>query len=173
MNTLSKLSLLITSTLLVSCANQNQIAHEKVAPVINPCQKIDLLIKAYDNNFDNVKETNIAAKASSIWKAKYHLVGDSCQVWSWGGKKTTYACNIIAPDKKTALNYYDKAKTTTQQCLGKRWKMQESPRKSDEGLKTEFTHDSNKLSLSTHLVPTKGLFESQWTVYYYIGNSKL
>ncbi len=89
---------------------------KKIAPVNNFCQKISPLIKAYDNGFEQIKMTKIKAKISNTWKAKYNLVGENCHIWSWGGEQTTYACNISANDKKTAIDYYQSAISTTQQC---------------------------------------------------------
>jgi len=162
----------ITATVLSACVNQNIKTYEAYTPVNNPCQKIDALISAYDNNFDVIKEQKIASRASNIWKAKYHLIGNNCQVWSWGGKQTTYSCHTVAPSEEAARNYYRGAVKTAQQCLGNEWQLTESPRKNDSGQKTEFINKNSEVVLSTHIVPSNSLFSSEWSVYYYVGNTQ-
>lgn len=144
-------------------------------PTTNPCIKLDLLKKAYYDDFAQLKEIKVGSRGSNIWRAKYQLFGENCQVFSWGGKQHNYSCRLVAPDEETAQKYYQGAKRVTQECLGEEWKIEESPRKHDEGMKAIFTnHDaipSKKVSFSTHLVPSSGIFSTTWTIYYYVGNS--
>jgi len=172
MNNITKLSLILSSTLLSACVNQNTIAQKKITSVHNPCQKISALIKAYDNGFEQIKMTKIKAKVSNTWKAKYNLVGEDCHIWSWGGEQTTYACNVSANDEKIAIGYYQNAISTTQQCLDESWQIKEEPRSHDNGKKTTFTNTHNKVSISAHFVPLDSVFSEKWTVYYYVGKPK-
>jgi hypothetical protein len=170
MNNLLKLSLPFSSLLLSACVNQNTIAQNKFTPVTNPCQKISMLIKAYDDGFEQVKMTKIKARISNTWKAKYNIIGENCHIWTWDSSQTTYACNITANDKDTAENYYANAQQTIQQCLGDDWSMTELPRKADNGHKSTFTTPKKDVSISTHIVPSDSIINDQWTIYYYIGN---
>ena len=169
MNNLKKLSLTFLPLLLSACVNQNTVAQKKLSPVTNPCQKITMLINAYDNGFEQVKMTEIKARVSNTWKAKYNIIGEDCHVWTWGKSQATYSCNISTNDKKTAEKYYNNAKQTIQQCLGMDWTMTEEPRKADNGRKSSFTTPSQQVSLSTHIVPQESLIAKKWTIYYYIG----
>lgn len=169
----STLTLLITSSLLTACVNQNNIVNQNLQPVSNPCQKITLLTKAYKNDFAQLKQSPIKSRLSNIWQAKYHLFGENCRIWSWGNKETTYACNIQALDQKTAQNYYHKMKETTQQCLNNTWHEQELPKKHNKGMKTVFTDKDTNLSISAHIIPSEGLLKDKWAVYYYIGKPNL
>ncbi len=162
----------IAVTMLSACVNQNIKTYEAYTPVTNPCQKIDALINAYDNNFDAIKQQKTVSRVSSIWKAKYHLIGNNCQIWSWGTKQTTYSCHTVAPNEEAARSYYLGAVKTAQQCLGNDWQLTESSRINDSGLKTEFINKNNEVILSTHIVPSNSLFSSEWSVYYYVGNTQ-
>ncbi|NQY86623.1 MAG: hypothetical protein HRT51_02580 [Colwellia sp.] len=170
MNSLKKLSLVISPLLLNACVNQNTIAQNKLTTVTNPCQKISMLISAYDDGFEQVKMTKIKARISNTWTAKYNIIGENCHIWSWGSSKTTYACNITADDKDTAERYYNNAQQTIQQCLGDAWLMTETPRVADKGRKSTFSAPNKQVSLSTHIIPSDSLFGKKWTIYYYIGN---
>lgn len=145
-------------------------------PTTNPCSKLELLKNAYYDDFSQLKTTNVTGGATNIWKAKYHLFGENCQVFSWGGEQHTYSCSLVAPDEDTANGYYQNAKRVTQQCLGDAWTLEEKNRLHDEGMKTSFTNDdaiqNEKITFSTHLVPRSGLFSTTWSVYYYVGNTK-
>jgi len=169
MNNLTKLSLILSSTLLSACVNQNTIAQKNLAPVTNPCTKLSLLIRAYDDGFEQVKTTKVKARATNTWKAKYNIIGENCHIWTLGTPQATYSCNITTDDKTTAETYYQNAQQTIQQCLGDQWQMTEQPRKADEGRKSTFTTSDNKLTLSTHIVPVNSAFNKRWTIYYYIG----
>jgi len=175
MNTSSKLTISLVSLLLASCVNQNTKVAANIMPTTSPCIKLDLLKKAYYDDFSQLKELKVGGRVSNIWRAKYQLFGENCQVFSWGGKQHNYSCRLVAPDEETAQSYYEGAKRVTQQCLGDDWHKEESPRSHDDGMKASFTnHDakpSEKVSFSTHLVPTSGLFSTTWTIYYYVGNS--
>ena len=172
MKLFTKTSLVFCSALLASCATVEEFTDYGAKPVSRPCEKLDALIKEYDNNFDPIKQQQVSSRFSNIWTAKYNLVGNDCQVWSWGNDSTTYACSTSAPNKEVAETYYQNAGKTARQCLDASWTMKESARARDEGMKTEFTQTDGKITISTHMVPTGGLFKSEWTVYYYIGNAR-
>lgn len=164
-------SLLMTSALIsVGCANQNNIAQSELEPVSNACQKIELLSKAYQTNFDQLKETKVSARASNIWQAKYHLIGKNCRIWTWGVNQTTYSCNTIEVDEADAKKYFTEATQTVKQCLGSAWTLTENKRSHDEGYKAEFSSPDTKMTISTHIVPSSGIFSTKWSIYYYIGN---
>lgn len=173
MNNLTKITLIFSTSLLSACVNQNKIAEKTIAPVSNPCQKISALLREYENGFEPIKLTNIKAKASNTWKAKYNLVGENCHIWSWGGNKTTYACNISSSNEETAQQYYQNAIKTTKQCLNNEWKVTEEPRNNDDGIKTTFTNKDSKASISAHYVPLDSVFSKSWTIYYYVGKPKV
>jgi len=144
-------------------------------PTTNACTKLDLLKSAYYTDFESLKEIKTSGRASNIWRAKYQLFGENCQVFSWGGKQHTYSCRLVAPDEETAQNYYQSAKEITQECLGEEWTLEESSRAHDDGMKTSFVNHSakpsEKVTFSTHLVPSSGVFSTTWTIFYYVGNS--
>ena len=169
---LKKLNIAASILVLSSCVNQNTIAQQQLEPVSTACQTLALLINAYNSNFEQLKETKIDARVSNIWQAKYHLIGNSCKIWSWGTDQSTYSCNTIEVDEKNARHYYVSTKNTLQQCLGKEWQLVESNRIHDDGIKAEYTTKNKTVTLSTHLVPSSGLFQSKWSVYYYIGKIK-
>lgn len=174
MNTVSKYTLILSSLLLASCVNQNTKIAANIMPTTNPCTKLDLLKKAYHNDFKQLKEVNVSGRVSNAWKAKYQLFGKNCQVFTWGGDNHAYSCSLVAPDEETAKKYYQGAKTVTQECLGEAWELEESSRIHDEGTKASFTNytaqPSEIVTFSTHLVPTSGLFSTTWTIFYYVGN---
>jgi hypothetical protein len=170
MSKLTKISLILSSTLLSACVNQNTLSQKDVTPVTNPCAKISLLVKAYDTGFETVKSTKIQGRVTNTWKAKYNIIGNDCHIWTLGNAKTTYSCNITTDNKATAENHYLNAQKTIKQCLGDEWQMNEQPRKSDKGRKSTFTSPNSQVSLSTHLVPQKNLLTEKWSIYYYIGN---
>ena len=175
MKTYTKFTFLLSSFFLASCVNQNTKISANIMPATNVCSKLALLKSAYYDDFSQLKETNLKGRVTNIWRAKYQLFGENCQVFSWGGKQHTYSCSLVASDEESAQEYYQSAKKVTQECLGNEWSLEESKRTHDDGMKTSFIeHDAQpneKVTFSTHLVPTSGFFSTTWTVYYYVGNS--
>lgn len=175
MKTTTKALIVITNLLLVSCVNQNTKISDNIMPTTNACAKLNLLKSAYHDDFNQIKEIKMGARVSNIWRAKYQLFGENCQVFSWGGNAHNYSCSLVAPDEETAENYYQSAKRVTQQCLGEEWLLNESKRKHDDGMKAVFLNDKanpeQQVSFSTHLVATEGLFSTKWSIFYYVGNS--
>ncbi|MBU2894038.1 hypothetical protein KO495_12020 [Colwellia sp. D2M02] len=167
---LASYATIIAATFLTGCVNQNKLAEQTLAPISNPCQKITMLANAYKTNFETLKQSEVKSRASNIWQAKYHLVGNNCKIWSFGANNATYSCNTIEVEQQSAQKYYQNAKETIQQCLGDDWRLTESKRNHDDGLKAEYVNEINDLTISTHLVPSTGVFKSKWSVYYYIGN---
>jgi hypothetical protein len=166
--------LVISSMFMLGCTNQNLKISSTVMPTTNACTKLNALKSGYFDDFSQLKGTKVSSRASDIWKAKYQLFGKNCQIFSWGGKQHTYSCNIVAPDEHTAKQYYENAKNITQQCLGASWQAEELQRKHNDGIKTVFTENNdqlkNKVTFSTHLVSSPGVFSQSWTLFYYVGN---
>lgn len=169
------LSILFISIFLTSCVNQNKKIAANIMPTTNACTKLSLLKDAYYDDFQSVKEIKMGARSSNVWRAKHQLFGENCQVFSWGGDQHTYSCRLTGLDEETAKHYYRNAKDTTQQCLGVTWQLTENKRVNDEGIKARFDDASNpdeKVSFSTHLIPSSGIFSTSWSLYYYVGNNK-
>jgi hypothetical protein len=175
MKTYIKYTFILSSILLASCVNQNTKTTDNIMPITNPCTKLTLIKNAYHNDFTQLKDINVNGRVSNIWKAKYQLFGQNCQVFSWGRKQHTYSCSLVAPNEETAKKYYQNAKRVTQECLGEKWHFEEEKRKHDDGMKASFINHGaqpdEKINFSTHLVPTSGLFSTTWKIYYYVGNS--
>jgi len=178
MNKVIKTTILLFITVLSACTLQDPskskaaLEEQDLIPVINPCEKIDALISEYDNSFDRIKLNVINTRISKIWKAKYHLVGSDCQVWAWGNQSTTYACSTATPNEEVAQEYFDRAIQTARSCLSDSWQLTKQPRNNNSGYKAEFSQSKNDVMVSIHMVPTAGLFKSEWTVYYYVGNAR-
>lgn len=137
---------------------------------MSTCEKIKGLIAGHGNGFPALKMQKTNARLMDVWKARYNLVGDSCQVWSWGKGQTSYMCALSSPNRETAMEYYDKAKQVTAECVGAEWTLKEGARELGEGMKAQFSHAGTKTVVGVHAVSTPGLFKSEWTTYYFVGH---
>jgi hypothetical protein len=165
---------LLLVILLTSCSSSREESivngQSTILPkVTNACYKIEALINEYENDFNKIKSSMINTRTSRIWKAKYNLVGDNCQIWAWGKNRHTYSCSNTAPNEEIADYYFQNAKKTAESCLGKDWTVKENAR-NNKGYKVEFKKKNSDLMLAAHMLPTAHLFKSEWTVYYYIGS---
>lgn len=160
---------------LLSCVTQGGAKPDmkqidaKVA-AMTPCEKVHALIEGHSKGFPMLKLQKTEARLLDVWKARYHLVGDACQVWQWGQGQFSYMCALSTPNQQTAMDYYEKAKMLTAECLGAQWQPQEGKRELGEGLKTSFVQAGNKTVVGIHAVATPGLFKDEWTTYYFVGS---
>lgn len=172
------LGLITSATLISSCVNTtvksnpaNETANQD-AQTYTACEKINALVTAYSNDFQEIKLKVASTPISQRWTAKYNLVGKDCHIVSWGNQVTTYSCRLEVPSEDVAQEYFDIAKSETTACIGDSWKVTESPSNNEEGLRVAFDNPEKGMSISAQMVPAKGLFKTGWSVHYYIGDIK-
>lgn len=173
---MKKLSALAaTIPLCLSCASYGDSAADiksadaQVA-AMTTCEKITALINGHDKGFPLLRTQKTNAKLLDVWKARYHLVGDSCQVWGWGKGEFSYMCSLSTPNRDTSMDYYAKAKTVAADCLGAQWQLQEGARELGEGMKALFTRSGSRTAVGVQAVATPGLFRDEWTTYFFVGS---
>jgi hypothetical protein len=168
------ISLLLASTSLIflttACADKQSRAINDAAATMTDCEKIEALVAAHQNGFEKIRFSRQTTNKMDIWRSRYHLVGDRCQIWHWGPGNTDYVCSLISPDEQIARERFDTAKSITRQCLDDNWKLTESNRKIGTGTKAVFARDGNNTVVATHVVETRGLFNTEWATYYFIGD---
>lgn len=134
------------------------------------CQQVKQIVNQHKNGFEQIKGQIQLTKNMDIWEAKYQLVGKNCQIWHWSNGKQVYMCSLTVPDKETADIKINNAISFTKKCLGKKWKHENIQRNNSESSRNIFSKQDEKTVASIHGVNTKGLFRSEWTVYYFIGD---
>lgn len=163
----ASVSLVLLAT---ACEQQQTRELNATAAGMSDCEKIDALIAAHQNGFEKIRYSKQSTNKMDIWRSRYHLVGNNCQIWSWGKGNSDYVCSLISPDEDIARERFEKAKTTTRQCLDSSWKLTESTRKIGNGSKIVFSQNGNDTVVATHVVETRGIFNSEWATYYFIGD---
>jgi hypothetical protein len=138
---------------------------------LSSCEKVLALVDEHPNQFSQLRLNSKSTGAITVWDARYHLVGNSCQVWGWGKGKNDYVCSKTAPNKAIAQEYFDTAKQLTSSCIGDNWTLSEQPRKVGTGIKAVFSRESSPTVIAVHAVETKGLFKDEWTTYFFVGAS--
>lgn len=74
------LGLITSATLISSCLNtttESNLANETTNQDVQSytaCEKINALITAYDNDFQEIKQKVVSTPISQSWSAKYHLI---------------------------------------------------------------------------------------------------
>lgn len=134
------------------------------------CTQVKQLISQYKEGFQDIKGKIYSARFMSTWDAKYHLVGKSCEIWRWSDGKQAYMCSITVPNKKIAIERHEKAIAFSKQCLGNEWSTENIERQKTGAFRTIFSKQGGGPVASVHRVKTEGLFKSEWSVYYFIGD---
>lgn len=134
------------------------------------CQQVKQLVNQHQTGFKQIKGQLQATKFMDVWEAKYQLVGKNCQIWQWSNGKQAYMCSLTVPNKEQASEKVDKAINFTKKCLGKQWAYENIHRNESDALRSIFSKQGVNTVASIHGISTKGLFKSEWTVYYLIGD---
>jgi hypothetical protein len=162
--------LVLTLAMLVGCSTAQESQMDKQVGVMSTCDKIEALLAGHKKGFPNLKMTQTTTKYMDVWKARYHLVGDGCQVWGWSSGKFSYMCSLTEPTKQVSLEHYTQAKSIVQECLQGQWELTEGARDQGEGRKAEFRKmgDTTVLTVVAAAAPT--LFKSEWKTYFFVGD---
>ena len=163
----------VGSMLLVSlwgCTTTGETELDTQVAALTTCEKIDALIKGHKHGFPNLRTTQSSAKIMDVWKARYHLVGDSCQVWGWGAARFSYVCTLTEPGQDLAMEHFNQAKAKTRECLSPQWALQEGPRDNGEGVKAEFSKPGEKTVVTLVAASSPTVFKTEWKTYYFVGD---
>ena len=163
--------LMMLSVVLISGCNP--VTTSDNASDVSPdavCAQVKQLIDQHSSGFSQLKGAHLPARRMDIWDAKYHLVGKGCQIWGWSDGKQAYMCSLTVPDEETAIQRFDKAVKFTRQCLGEPWQADYIERIPDQAYRTTFSTQAQQTVASVHRVKSQGLFKTEWTIYYFIGD---
>ena len=171
MNTKLIFVFLFTIGLIVPACNPVQLpdAASTLAPG-ELCNQVNSLIDQHQQGFEQLKRNLVTSSRMDIWQAKYHLVGNDCEIWRWSNGKQAYMCSQLVPDELIAIEKYNNAVNFSRQCLGESWKIDNIDRPHGRSHRAIFSKSGFKTVASIHRVKTEGLFKSEWTIYYFIGD---
>lgn len=134
------------------------------------CKQVNSLIDQHQLGFKQLKRNLVISSRMDIWQAKFHLVGNDCEIWRWSDGKQAYMCSQTVPDEAIVIEKYNNAINFSKQCLGDAWKIENIDREHGRSFRTIFSKPDLKTVASIHRVKTEGLFKSEWTIYYFIGD---
>jgi len=161
---------LAAALVLVGCSTTQESEMDSKVAALTTCEKIDALIEGHKKGFPNLRMTQSSVKLMDIWKARYHLVGDSCQVWGWGSGKFSYVCTLTEPNEQVAREHYQLAVQKGKECLQQGWTLNEGGRDMGEGLKAEFTRPNDATVLTVVATSSPTLFKTEWKTYVFVGD---
>lgn len=167
---MKRLAGMVAAILLAGCTTTQESAMDLKVAELSTCEKIDALIQGHKKGFPNLRMTQSSVKLMEIWKARYHLVGDSCQVWSWGSGKFSYVCSLTEPNEQVAMEHYGLAKAKAQECLQQGWNLKEGPREMGGGIKAEFSRPGDATVLTLVATSSPTLFKTEWKTYVFVGD---
>ncbi|MGB3620032.1 MAG: hypothetical protein WBA20_01655 [Ketobacter sp.] len=162
---------LASLVVLQACSTVQQTEIDKQVSALDTCEKIDALVAGHPKGFPNLRTAQTTSKYMDVWKARYHLVGDSCQVWGWGNGKFSYVCSLTEPNKAVAMEHFDQAKEVTQQCLGESWSLKQGKRDQGEGTKAEYSVSGRNTVVTIVAASSPTLFATEWKTYYFVGDA--
>lgn len=165
----ARIYLLVSINLLLTACQSIPGEQARASPE-QLCEQANTLIAAHSNGFKQLKGSVVSSPRMDVWDTQYHLVGNDCQIWQWSSGKQTYMCSLTVPDEELARLRYSKAIDFSRQCLGSEWKAEQIERNQGRSYRTIFSKPGQPTVASVHRVKTEGLFKSEWTVYYFIGD---
>ena len=155
---------------LVACTTvEDNMLGEKVDSM-TACEKVQALVQGHKQGFPALRGQQSTVKYMQIWRAKYHLAGEACQIWGWGQGKFSYVCSILEPNKQVALAHFQTSKETVQACLGQEWQSSEMPRQNGEGLRMDVSKPGEKTTITIMAAATETLMKDEWRTYFFVGD---
>ena len=148
-----------------------QAIDEKVKSM-SKCEQVKALVREHKNGFEKIRKKKTSTKLANIWTARYHLVGEGCQVINWKGTNSSYMCSVISPGEEVALERYQNAKQQIQSCLGESWVLQERERHGKKGSVAIYSNKDTDTVVTTQAFETNGIFNDEWTNYIFVGDPK-
>jgi len=168
---LFKVAAVFVSGLFLSACNQvKTTGMDSVLREAQLCLQVKQLVNQHQNGFEQFKGRLQTTKFMDVWDAKYQLVGNNCQIWRWSNGKQAYMCSLTVPDKQLANKKIEKAVGFTSQCLGNEWLKENLQQNNSDAFRVVFSKPGENTVASIHGLKTQGLFKSEWTVYYFIGD---
>ncbi|MFW2372027.1 MAG: hypothetical protein ACN4GM_02830 [Gammaproteobacteria bacterium] len=169
-NSIWSYAFLVNLLVLSSCTTVKTSDQASSKQADELCEQVNSLVEQHQQGFKDLKSSLVISPRMDIWRAKFHLVGNDCQIWGWSDGKQTYMCSQVVPAESIAIERYKKAIDFTQQCLGNQWTAENIDREHGRSFRTIFTNPELTTVTSVHRVKTEGLFKTEWTVYYFIGD---
>ena len=151
----------------------NPVKSPDVASTVTPeelCVQVNNIIDQHQQGFKKLKRSLITSSRMDIWQAKYHLVGNDCEIWRCSNGKQAYMCSQVVPEEQIAIEKYNNAISFTRQCLGESWNIENIDRQHGRSFRAIFSKADSETAASIHRVKTEGLFKTEWTIYYFIGD---
>jgi len=155
---------------LAGCTTTQETELDAKVAALTTCEKVNALVKGHQQGFPHLRMTLTNSRYMEVWKARYHLVGDGCQVWGWGSGRFSYMCSLTEPGQEVAMEHFNQAKAKTRECLSQDWIMKEGPRDAGEGVKAEFTKTGEKTVVTLIAASSPTVFKTEWKTYYLVGD---
>ena len=162
---------IVVSFLMVSGCSNISKQHKANATLKNNndesvCQQLqDLFDKSIDG-FRSIREQPNYLNKATLWKSRYQLIADSCEIWQWSDKYS-YVCSRVMPDKDSADVVYQQVLESIDKCMNSttsQWQKQQISL-DHKGQETRYNLNSKQRG-SLKVVDTGGVFQDSWTVYF-------
>ncbi len=137
---------------------------------LSPCEPLDKLIPEHQNGFKELRHSPRPFNAITVYKTRYQVIDNHCEIWGWGHGKVNYVCSKTSPNEEVARARYNDAVKSIRQCLSNDWQELERPRKVGNGSRTLFSKAGSETGVIVHVFENPGVFKSEWSVYASVGN---
>ncbi|WP_067584164.1 hypothetical protein [Endozoicomonas ascidiicola] len=138
------------------------------------CQSLATLFRESNYNFEQIRYNPSYKDKITLWKTRYQLIENSCQIWQWGDKYS-YVCSATFPDRETAHEAYERAQALINQCESNEttddW-YEKQEMLEGRGEETQYLYHGNVRG-ALRKVNTSGLFKNSWSVYFFIDSPSL
>ncbi|MBE0370077.1 hypothetical protein [Pseudoalteromonas aurantia] len=121
------------------------------------CEKVIALVENAKDKFRPLKGSKVNTPFLTSWYAKYHLVGEQCQISEYSTGITGYHCETSFDALSVAKDTYTTSKSMLSKCLNESWGLITTTKS------TIFTHPSEPLIVHLSVAETLNQ-HSPWQV---------
>ncbi|MCF2906864.1 hypothetical protein L1285_00725 [Pseudoalteromonas sp. DL2-H2.2] len=112
---------------------------------MSDCEKVLALTSGAQDDFAQLKGSEVSSPLMSAWQPKAHLIANSCQINQYNSGRVAYECTKSLNSEADATALFNNVEQQLNACLGSSW--QHSQIKTDSLLYTSSASDA-KITLS-------------------------
>ncbi|MCG7533961.1 hypothetical protein [Pseudoalteromonas sp. OOF1S-7] len=92
---------------------------------MSDCDKVLALTRGTQDDFAQLKGSEVSSPLMSAWQPKAHLIANSCQINQYNSGRVAYECTKLFSTKAQATVLFDTVAQQLNTCLGASWQSRE------------------------------------------------
>ena len=133
------------------------------------CKSLIRVVDQAAARFEGLKGTQVVAANVNQWSVPPVFPDSDCNVYEWGGGRTTFGCDWADTDQTSAAQTYAENAARLRACLGPAWK--EQKQSGLTGQASLFSRSSDTTHVVLRYFKPRGPFARNWATSLTVGDN--